>query len=105
MPHIYQSAMTNRTKNNPQVGHDLVATNGTVARTLQVPPNWPDADGRRGKEAAKGAVAAWLCQETVRDGHSVLMFCASKNMCKVGAVRLGMLAVFYPVFQPQHLPI
>jgi hypothetical protein len=67
-----------------QVGTRLVGVDGTVSRALEVPPDWPGIDGRRGKDAAKAAVGAWLCQETVRDGHSVLMFCATKRGCQVG---------------------
>lgn len=71
------------------MGRDLVGLDGGVARRLALPNGWPGADGRRGKEAQKGAVAAWLCQETVGEGHSVLMFCASKRICQVGAARAG----------------
>lgn len=65
-----------------QVGRNLVGADGSIARQLAIPADWPDL-GAANREAAKGAVAAWLCQETVRDGHSVLMFCASKAGCKV----------------------
>jgi hypothetical protein len=72
-----------RTRLLPQVGLELKGTDGRVARTLQPPPGWRDintADQLR----RSAAVSAWLCQETVQGGHSVLVFCASKNACEVG---------------------
>jgi hypothetical protein len=68
----------------PQVGRELFGEDGAVARTLDAPPTWPDMDARDHEKRA-GAVAAWLCHETVQGGHSVLMFCNSKNGCQVGS--------------------
>ncbi|KIZ04600.1 DNA polymerase theta subunit [Monoraphidium neglectum] len=63
------------------VGRELFGEDGAVARTLDAPPTWPDMDARDHEKRA-GAVAAWLCHETVQGGHSVLMFCNSKNGCQ-----------------------
>lgn len=56
---------------------------GAPARALPIPPSWPNLRSAN-KELVKGAVAAWLCHETVSEGNSVLLFCASKRICVVG---------------------
>lgn len=45
-------------------------------RELEVPPAW---------EAQDRDHLAALCNETVQAGHSVLVFCASKQQCEVAA--------------------
>ena len=66
-----------------QVGRTLIGEDGTLARPLDMPPDWRDADSADHERRA-GALAAWLCHETVQGGHSVLMFCSSKAGTQVG---------------------
>lgn len=54
-----------------QVGRELRAPDGSVARMLDCPTDWEKRDPD---------LIAWLAQETVTAGHSVLVFCATKRV-------------------------
>lgn len=47
-----------------------------TVRTLEVPPEFEQRDPEH---------VAWLAEETVSTGHSVLIFCASKAACEACA--------------------
>jgi DNA polymerase theta len=63
-----------------KVGRELQDPGGAVVRTLAPPPGW---------EASDPDLVAWLVGETVEEGHSVLLFCASKALCERSAKALA----------------
>lgn len=54
-----------------QVGKQLLGQDGALLRELQVPSTWSARDSDQ---------VAWLAQETIQSGHSILIFCSSKKV-------------------------
>lgn len=63
--------------------HHVVALQ--MVRELSMPPNWPTKQDND--------LVALLTNETVQAGHSVLIFCCSKNQCEVVAKQMAKLVV------------
>ncbi|KAF6260745.1 hypothetical protein COO60DRAFT_857019 [Scenedesmus sp. NREL 46B-D3] len=63
-----------------KLGRVLKDQAGEVVRELCVPAGW---------EAQDQDLVALLTQETVQAGHSVLVFCASKNWCEITAKHIA----------------
>lgn len=55
-----------------KVGNKIKDADGVVMRTLDLPKDWAQQDTDH---------VAWLTNETVAGGHSVLVFCASRAAC------------------------
>ncbi|KXZ52413.1 hypothetical protein GPECTOR_9g457 [Gonium pectorale] len=65
-----------------KVGRRVLDASGQLVRELQVEPGWEERDSDH---------VALLTRETVRDGHSVLIFCASKLWCEKVAEHIARL--------------
>jgi hypothetical protein len=65
-----------------QVGRQLKDEQLQVVRELQCTREWEQRDPDH---------VALMCQETVQDGHSVLVFCASKAGCEAAAKHVARL--------------
>ncbi|GFR45961.1 hypothetical protein Agub_g7430, partial [Astrephomene gubernaculifera] len=76
-----------------KVGRRVLNPAGEVVRELQPEPGWEERDADH---------VAWLTRETVQDGHSVLIFCASKAHCERVAEHIARLV---PITQREPPPV
>lgn len=65
-----------------KVGREIRDEHRQAVRTLETPPGWEKQDPDH---------TALLAKETVDDGHSVLIFCCSKNQCSATAKQVSRL--------------